>query len=147
MRPKLDLGHVAQPDQGVAAVHDHETPEGGRIVERGLGVDVDLHEIALHLAGRRGEVIAGQRRPHIEWRDAERGHAVGIEPDAHGKHLPAKDLGIGHAVDGLQLRLHHSVEIVADLRAVHHLGVEGQVHERVALARLLGDDGIVGLAR
>ena len=116
MRPELDLGHVAQADQRIAAVQHHEPSEGRRIVERGLGVDIGLHEIALHLAWRRGEVIAGQRRAHIERGHAKRRHAVWVEPDAHGEDLAAKDLGIGHAVDGLQLGLYHAIEVVADLR-------------------------------
>src|SRR3989337_1820758 len=29
----------------------------------------------------------------------------------------------------------------------HHLGIEGEVHQRVALPGLLGDDGVVRLAR
>ena len=46
---------------------------------------------------------------------AERGHAGRIEPDAHGEGLPAEDLRVGDAVDGLQARLDDAGQIVGDL--------------------------------
>ena len=147
MRAQLDLGDVGEPDQGIAAAHHHELAERLRRLERGLGVDIGLHEIALHLTGRRGEIVGGERVAHIERRHPERGHAIGIEPDAHGEHLSAEHLRVGDAVDGLQPGLHHARDVVADLRGGHHVGIEGEVHQRVALSGLLGDDGIVRLAR
>ena len=116
LRPELDLGDVAQADQGVAAGQHHQPAEGVGVVERGLGVDIGLDEVALHLARRRGEIVVGKCGTDVERRHAERGHAVGVEPDAHGEDLAAENLGIGDTVDGLQLRLHHAGEVVADLR-------------------------------
>ena len=147
LRAKLDLRHVGQPDERIPATHHHQLAERLRRLERGLGVDIGLHEIALHLAGRRGEIVGGESHAHIERRHPERGHAIGIEPNAHGEHLSAEHLRVGHSVDGLQPGLHHARDVIADLRGIHHLRIEGEIHQRVALPGLLGDDGIVRLAR
>ena len=127
--------------------HHHQLAEGRGIVEGGLGVDGGLHEVALHLAGGGDEVVGGKGVAHVDGGDAERGHLVGIEPDAHGEGLAAQDLGVGDAVDGLQPGLHHARQVVGDLRAGHHLAVEGEVHERGGLAGLLDDDGVLQFAR
>ena len=144
---ELDIGDLPQTDERVAPGQHHEPAERVRIAERGLGVDIRLDEVAFDLPRRRGEIVVGQSLADIERRHPERGHAVGIKPDAHREHLAAEHLGLSHAVDGLQLRLYHALEVVADLGRGHHVRVERQIEQRVALARLLGDDGVVGLAR
>ena len=63
------------------------------LLERRLGIDVLLGEVALHLAGGGGEVVVGERVADIERRDAERRHLVGIEPDAHGECGAAENFG------------------------------------------------------
>ena len=93
------------------------------------------------------KLLVGERVAHVDGGDAERRHLVRIEPDAHGEGLAAQDLRIGDAVDGLQPGLHHPRQIVGDLRAGHHLAVEGEVHQRGGLAGLLDDDGVLRLAR
>ena len=52
--------------------------------------------------GAEVKLLAGERGAHVERGHAERRHAVRIEPDAHGEDLPAEDLRVGDAVDGLQ---------------------------------------------
>ena len=41
-------------------------PKAAGVIERGLGVDGGLHEIALHLARRRDEVVGGERIAHVD---------------------------------------------------------------------------------
>ena len=147
LRPELDLGHVAEPDQRVAVSGDDELAERLGAVERGQRVDADLGVVALDLAGGGGEVVGGERRADVVRGDAERRHFRRIEPDAHGEHLAAENLRVGDAVDRLQPRLDDSGQIVGDLRGRHHARIERQIHEGEALPRLLDDHRIVGLAR
>ena len=145
--PEFDARDVAEAHQRVAVRGDHQLAEGLGAVERGQRVDADLGIVAFDLAGGGGEVVGGERGAHVIGRHAVRGHPRRIEPDAHGEHLTAQDLGIGDAVDRLQARLHDAGQIIGDLRGGHHVRIEREIHEGEALARLLDDDGIVGLAR
>ena len=122
-------------------------PNAFGAVERGQRVDADLGVVAFDFARRGGEVVGRQRRAHVVRGDPERGHFGRIEPDAHGEHLAAENLRVGDAVNGLQARLHDAGQEVGDLRGRHHARIEGQVHQREALARLLDNHRIVGLAR
>ena len=122
-------------------------PKASALSSEVCGVDRGLDEVALDLAGGGGEVVGGKRGAHLQRRDAERRHFLRVEPDAHGERLPAEDLRVGDAVDGLQLGLHHARQVVGDLRRGQHVAVERQVHERRGLARLLDDDGVHGLLR
>ncbi len=106
-----------------------------------------MNIIAFDLAGGGCEVVGLQRRADVERRHAECRHAVGIEPDAHGEGLPAENFRVRHAADRLQSRLHHAIEVVADLRGRHHIGIESDVHERKALAGRAGNHRVVRLAR
>ena len=147
MRSELDLRHVAEAHQRIAMRRDHQPAERLGAVEGGQRVDADLGKVAFDLAGGGGEVVGVERGAHVVRRHAERSHAGRIEPDAHGEGLSAQDLRIGDAVDCLQARLHHAGQIVGDLRRGHHVRIERQVHEREALAGLLDDHRIVGVAR
>jgi DNA invertase Pin-like site-specific DNA recombinase len=126
---------------------DHQLPERLGAIERGQRVDADLGVVAFHLARGGGEVVGGERRPHVVRGHAERRHAGRIEPDAHGEGLAAENLGVGDPVDRLQARLDDASQVVGDLGRGHHLRVERQIHEREALAGLLDHDRIVGVAR
>ena len=145
--PKLDFRNVAEPHQRVAMGRDHQLPERLGAVERGQRVDADLGVVAFDLAGRGGEVVGGERRPHVIRGHAERRHAGRVEPDAHGEGLAAENLGVGDPVHRLQPWLDDAGQIVGDLGRGHHVRVERQIHEREALARLLDHDRIVGVAR
>ena len=146
MRPELDLRHVAEAHQRVAVRRDHQPAERLGAVERGQRVDADLGIVAFDLAGGGGEIVGDERGAHVVRRHAQRSHADRIEPDAHGERISAQDLRVGDAVDRLQARLHDARQIVGDLRGGHHVRIERQVHEREALAGLLDDGGIVGVA-
>ena len=147
MGPELDLRNVAEAHQRVAVGRDHQLPERLGAVEGGQRIDADLGIVALHLAGRGGEVVGGERRPDVVRGHSEGRHAGRIKPDAHGEGLSAENLSVGDAVDGLQARLDDAGQVVGDLGRGHHVRVERQVHERVALAGLLDHDRVVGVAR
>ena len=63
---ECDIGDIAQPHERIAARRDDELAEGVGVVERGLGVDRRLDEVALDLAGGGGEVVGGERRTHLQ---------------------------------------------------------------------------------
>ncbi len=65
LRPELDLGDVAEPDQRVAVRGDDELAERLGAVERGQRVDADLGVVAFDLAGGGGEVVGGERRADV----------------------------------------------------------------------------------
>ena len=113
---EIDVGDVVEADERIAARGDDEPAERSGVIERGGGVDRHLHEVAFYLSGRRREVVGRERVVHLRRRHAERRHLVGIEPNPHREHLPAEDLRVGDAVDGLQLGLHDARQVVGDLR-------------------------------
>src|SRR5205807_5977299 len=75
LRAEFDIGYVAEPYQRVAACRDDELAEGLRRIERGLGIDAGLDEIALDLARRGREIVGGKGS-----RDIGRGHATRGHP-------------------------------------------------------------------
>ena len=147
LRSEFDTGDVAEAHERVAARDDHELCESAGAVERGEGVDRSLRVVRFDLAGRRGEIVGRERPADVARGDAARGHLGRVEPDAHGEGLAAENLGFRDAVERLQLRLHHTIEIIGDLRAREHIRIEGHVEEGVALAGLLHDHRILRLAR
>ncbi len=122
--PKLDFRDVAESHQRVAVGRDHQLAERLGAIEGGQRVDADLRIVAFDLAGCGGEVVGGERRPHVIRGHAERRHAGRIEPDAHGEGLAAENLGGGDPVDRLQARLDDACQVVGDLGRGHHLRVE-----------------------
>ena len=89
MGPKLDFRNVAEAHQRVAVGCDHQLAERLGAVEGGQRIDADLGVVALHLAGRGGEVVGGERGPHVVRGHSEGRHAGRVEPDAHGEGLSA----------------------------------------------------------
>ncbi len=80
--------------------------------------------------------------------DAEGGHPVRLQPDAHGEGAVAEDLGALHAGDGAQLRLHHAGEVVGDLALVEVVRREAEVGGgELAVGRLQVDDRRLRLGR
>jgi hypothetical protein len=72
----------------------------------------------------------------------------GLEPDAHGKHAAAEHVGLLHALDGGEARLHHAVQVVGDLVLIELVGVEAQIHRReLVVAGLDVDRRGLGLGR
>ncbi len=67
LRAEFDIGYVAEPYQRVAACRDDQLAEGLRGIERGLGIDAGLDEIALDLARRGREIVGGQGGRDIGW--------------------------------------------------------------------------------
>ena len=114
-RTEFDIGYIAKPDHRIAVRRDDQLTESLGGIERSLGIDAGLNKIALDLPRRSGEIIGGQSDRDIKRRHAARGHPVRIEPNPHREGLAAKDLGIGDAINRLQSRLNHAVQIIRNL--------------------------------
>ena len=74
--------------------------------------------------------VADRRR-----RDAERRHAVRLEPDAHRKRAVAENVGALHAADRAQLRLDDAREVVGDLVLIEIGRREAEIHRRELVVR------------
>ena len=129
LRAELDLCDVVQTHQGVAHAFDHNVAELLGCVQIRIGADVDGVERALRLTGCGQVVVGHEPARHLGRRHIERRHLLRVEPDAHGEGLGPEYLGLRHAADGLELRLHHADEVVGDLLAAHLSAVKTQVHQ------------------
>ncbi len=101
--------------------------EGLLRIERGLGIDAGLDEIALDLARCGREIVGGEGCRDIDRGHAARGHPVRIEPHPHREGLATENLRIGDPIDRLQSRLNHAVQVIGDLRWGKNLRIEGHV--------------------
>jgi hypothetical protein len=88
------------------------------------GGEVDGEHAALGLADGGEEVLGGEGAADLGGAEVERGHALGLEPDAHGEHAAAEDVGFLHAGHGRELRLHDARQVVRDLVGLHRLAVK-----------------------
>ena len=77
---------------------------------------------------------------HGRWRDAERSHFFGLEPDPHRKGALAQYVGALNAVDRAQLGLHNARQIVRNLVLIEIGGREAQIHRRKLRVRGLQID-------
>ena len=94
---------------------DHQALEFRHRRQVGVGRQIDLHQGSLGLPHGRDEVVGRQGPAHLEGTDIVGRHAVGLEPNAHGKGPGSQDVGPLHAGDGRQPRLHHAHQVVGDL--------------------------------
>ena len=98
LRAEHHVRHVAQPDQVVAGLADDEVAELLERAQVGIGAEVHLHQRAFGAADGGEEVVGGQRVANLGGVDVQRRHAVGLEPDAHGKGAAAQDVRPLHAL-------------------------------------------------
>ena len=101
-----------------------------------------------NLSRRHLDVLLANRACHVARGDAERGHAVGPQPDAHAE-VRAEDLDVAHALDALQFVDDVDVAVVADeervVRAVR--GEDREVQQGVGRLLAHGDAGVDHLRR
>ena len=143
-----DVGDVAEPHHlSVLLLHDDllEVFDG---LEVGVRDQVDRCHRSLGAAECRQIVVLRQGITSLRWRDAECGHALRLEPDAHRERAIAENLGALHAADGRELRLDNAHEVVGDLILIEIFRREAEVRGRpLTVRRLQIDDRRLGLRR
>ncbi|KAF5049797.1 hypothetical protein DSECCO2_436140 [anaerobic digester metagenome] len=142
------VGDVAESDDGAVFGADGQALEflGGAQIR--VGGEVDLDQLALGLPQRREIVVRGQGLVHGGGADVQGGHAVGLEPDAHGEGPCAEDVGALDSGQGRKPRLHNAHEEVRDLVLFQVGRSEAQVGRgELAVGRFDVDDGHLGLGR
>src|SRR5690349_1409939 len=85
MRTELNDRDVAEPDDHTALLLDDELPELLGRLEVGVGHEIHRHHRPLRLSKSRQVVVSRKRVAHRRRSDAVCGHAIGLEPDAHGE--------------------------------------------------------------
>ena len=116
---------VAADDDLVELGGFHETALGGQGIDMG---SVSRNGGRAHLTDRRLHVLLGDGGYHLLGVEPLRGHAVGIEPDAHGETRPV-DRRVAHAGDSQKNRLDVAVDVVGNLQARHLAGAGFKRHE------------------
>ena len=148
LRAEHHLADVLQPHDGAGLLADDEALEILHGAQVGVGGQVDLDERALGAADGGEVVVGGQRLTHLDRADVERGHALGLEPDAHGEGAGAEDVGALHAFDGGKARLDDAHQVVGDLVLLEHVGPEAEIGRgELAVGRLDVDDRHLGVRR
>ena len=102
--------------------------------------EVDGNRRALCVSQCGQVVVLRQCVAYVRRRHSARGHLLGLEPDAHGKCAPAKDVGALHTADRRQLRLHYSRQIIRDLVLIEVFGRKADVHRGKPIVRGLQID-------
>jgi len=93
------------------------------------------------------EVVGADRLFDLGGADAMAGHALRVEPQAHGQALAAKGIDLGHACNRGEQGLHHPAQVVA--QGCGREGVAGKTdirHGGGLTGRAL-DHRVVGLFR
>ena len=122
-----DVGDVFEAHNRVVGLADDEALELGGRVEIGVGGEVDLDERALGGADGGEVIVGGERGADLGRADVERGHDLGLEPDAHREGAGAENLGALHAGHGGEARLNDADEVVGDLTLVEDIRGEAKV--------------------
>ncbi len=144
---QFDPCDITHQHPAVAVGLHRDGGEGLGRLEVGGSIDAGDHQLALHLAGGGEEVVLLHRLVDLAGGDAERGHLHWVQPQAHGEHLVAEDLRLGDTGQGRQLGLDHPRQVVGDLRVVHLLAVEADVHQRRGIRGLLLQHRVLGVRR
>ncbi len=113
--------------RGAAVLAHHHLLELLPRAQVGVGGQVDLDQLALGLAHRRQIVVVGEGLPDLHRADVERGHPVGLQPDAHGEGARPEDVRPLHDFQGSQPRLDRADQVVGDLVLLQELRGEAQV--------------------
>ena len=128
--PEHHIGDVFEPNRGVAALPDDEALELGGRVQIGVGREIHLHIGPLGRPDCRQIIIGSQGGANLRRTDIERRHALGLQPDPHGKRACAEDFRPLHAGHGRQTRLHNADQVIGDLALRENVRGETQVGRR-----------------
>ena len=99
------VADILQPHDGAVLLANHQSLEFLHRAQVGVGGQIDLDQRTLGLAHGGQKVVGRQGLAHLDRADVEGGHAIGFEPDAHGKGAGAEDIGALNAFDGRKPRL------------------------------------------
>ena len=138
-RAQHHIRHIAEAHDGIALLpHDQLLEFLGRAQ---VGIRHQVHGDHRALGGADGGevVIRAERGADLRRGDIQRGHAVGLQPDAHGEGARAEDIRALHAADGGELRLHDAGQVIGDLVLVEIVRVKAQVHRRELVVARLAD--------
>ena len=138
---------VSQPDHRAAFLLDHELLEFLERLKARRSGHVDLDHLALGVAEARDVVVGGERGVHVCGRQAVGGELGRIEPGAQREIARAEERHGLHTLDRLELRLHHTHQIIGDLIGLKHLRAEAEIHRRNRLADLHLQRGLLRLRR
>ncbi len=130
------IGHVLEADDGAVRLLHRQIAELVERMQAGRGIKVDLHHLALGVAQARDVIVAGERVRHVGCCDAVSGELRRVEPGTEREILPAQYLRGLHALDRLQLGLHHAQQIIGDLVRRQHVALEADIHGVESLADL-----------
>jgi hypothetical protein len=140
VRAESDLRHVAQAHIGAVHRLHHEIAEVLERMQIGGRGEGHLDHLALGVADRRDVVVARHGIRHVAGGDAVGLELVRVEPGAQREGLTADDLGGLHALQRLQLWLHHAGQVIRDLIGGQGVAGESQIHRIDGLADRDRDD-------
>ena len=145
---EFHIGDVLEPHHRTAALAQDELLELLHRLQVGVRGEIDGDERAFGLADGGEVVVSRQRTPHLGRADIQRRHAVGLQPDAHGKSPAAEDFGALHAGDSGQSRLNDPREVIGDFIRLEDVRDETQVSRRALRVRAFDvDHRHLGLGR
>ena len=130
-----DVGHVLKPDDGAVGLPDDEILELVHRMKAGRGIEIHRDHLAFGVAETGDVVVGGERRIHVRCRQPVGRQPLGVEPDAHGEILRAKDLHALHAGNRLQLGLHHARDVIGNLVLLQKGAAEADIHGGGGLSR------------
>jgi len=118
---EFGVTHVFQTDQGAVGVAlEDDVVELSGFRKTADGADADLEILAGHgwlrtdLSGRDFDVLLTKSVHHVIRSEGAAGHALGIEPQAHGVFAFAEEDDVGHTGNALQAVADVNIEIVTD---------------------------------
>src|SRR5690606_28629041 len=122
LRAEHRVADVAETHDTVAVALDDQVLELGRGAKPRLGLHRQLDEMALDAARWQLDVLAGDRRPHVEHRETVRAQPLRIDPEPHRVDLLR---GLRHVRDP-----RHRLQTLAEV-----LGNRAELELRAPIAR------------
>ena len=138
----LGAADVQQADHGGAVGADDQLVELGGGLELAAGEDGHFAVEVLDASGGELDVLLAEGALDIKDGDAARGHACGVEPEAHGEAFLAADDDGGDAGDGLEAGLDDAFGDGAELERGMARAVHGDPEDGLGVRVLLGHDGL-----
>ena len=127
------------------AVHgaDHDVGELRRAGQFGLRSHAELALLRFDAARGQFQVVAANGVFHVLRGETVAGHALRVQPDAHGVAALAVNGHIGHASHRLQPGLDDAVEQIVDFERATRVAAEGQPHHGRGIGLHLGNHGFI----
>ncbi len=145
LRLKRCRAHLAQthiPSPGRFDDDVVELLDFGHLSHR---LDGQFGRIPLDLSGGKLDILALQRRAHIECRQVVRGQAGGIEPEAHRISFLSPDIDLADARNVLKHLLEPVVGDPVDVEKITRLAGDGDHQDRGGVGVGFGDGRRIGI--